>query len=139
MRAARQIIHYMLVLTILSAGLPLYQSGDMNRDGELGLEDAIMSVRQLAGTASDEGSFRLGMENALTALSVAAGIKSVIRAEREPGIGTSLTAAPLFVPASAYTLEAAFPLVTPCARERSILYVAPLKIPPTPPPRTSLT
>lgn len=136
MRAVRPIIHCILVLAIISAGLPLYQTGDMNRDGKMGLEDAILSVRHLAKAASDEVSFRQTMENALTSLAVAAGLTSVLRSAREPGIDRSLPAAPLFIVTSSYTLES-YPSSAPCIAGPSFCYHSPLLMPPTPPPRIS--
>jgi hypothetical protein len=137
MRLFRNIIHFLLALAILSTGLPLYHSADMNRDGEVGLTDAIVSVRQLARTATGEAAFRDGMENTLTSLSVAAGLKSVIRTARDPGSETSVSALSVFVITSTDTFEA-LPPADLCAADRSLLYHSPMLIPLTPPPRTGL-
>ena len=137
MRVFRNIIHIMLALAILSTGLPLYHPADMNRDGEIGLTDAIVSVRQLARAATGEGAFRNGMENTLNSLSVVAGLKSVIRTGRDPGSETSVSAVPGFMITSAYKFEA-LPPAALCAADRSLLYNSPMLIPLTPPPRTGL-
>lgn len=137
MRKLRTIFHIILSLAILSTGLPLYQRGDINRDGEVGLTDAILSVRQLTGAAGDAVSFREGMENTLTALAVAAGLKSVLREAREPGVDRTFPATPLFIAASVYSLED-YPVIAPCIAGRSFLYHSPALIPESPPPRVSL-
>lgn len=138
MRNVRSIFHIILALAILSTGLPIYRSADMNRDGEVGLTDAIVSVRQLSRVANGEGAFRDGMENTLTSLSVAAGLKSVIRTGRDPGCETSVSALPVLMINAAYRFEALPPAVL-CAADGSLLYNSPIPMPITPPPRTGLT
>lgn len=135
MRLFRNILHLMLALAILSTGLPLYHPADMNRDGEVGLTDAIVSVRQLSLAASGEGAFRDGLENTLTSLSVAAGLKSVIRTGRDPGSETSVPAISVFMIPSADKFEA-LPPAALSAADRSLLYHSPMLVPLTPPPRT---
>lgn len=137
MRLFRNIIHFMLALAILSTGMPLYHPADMNRDGEVGLTDAIVSVRQLSRTATGEGAFRDGMENTLNSLSVAAGLKSVIRAGRDPGSETSVSTLSGFLITSSPKFEA-LPPADLCAADRSLLYHSPMLVPLTPPPRTRL-
>ena len=137
MRSVRITIHIMLALAILSAGLPLYQPGDANRNGGVDLTDAIVSVRQLARAATGEGAFRDGMENTLNSLSVVAGLKSTIRTGRDPGIETGVSIMPAFMIISTYKFEA-LPPAALCAADRSLLYSSPMLIPPTPPPRTGL-
>jgi hypothetical protein len=138
MRDVRSFIHIILAIAILSTGLPLYHPADMNRDGEIGLTDAIVSVRQLSRVAKGEDAFRDGMENTLTSLSVVAGLKSVIRAGRDPGCETSVSALPVLMIHEAYRFEALPPVVL-CATDGSLLYDSPIPMPITPPPRTRLT
>lgn len=137
MRLLRNPIHFLLALAILSAGLPLYHPADMNRDGEVGLTDAIVSVRQLARSVTGEGAFRDRMENTLTSLSVAAGLKSVIRTGRDPGGESNLSALSGFMVPASPRFEA-LPPAASLAVERSLLYISPLFVPLTPPPRTGL-
>jgi hypothetical protein len=82
MRAAKQVIHFMLVLAILSAGMPLYHPGDANRDDRVDLADAILRVQDLAQTAERPAAFRESLEDALITLSVVAGFQKVIKADR---------------------------------------------------------
>jgi hypothetical protein len=137
MRTLRKITNILLALAILSTGLPLYHPADMNRDGEVGLTDAIVSVRQLSRTATGEGAFRDGMENTLTSLSVVAGLKSAIRTARDPGSETSVSALSAFIITSSPKFEA-LPTAALCAVDRSLLYHSPMLVPLTPPPRTGL-
>jgi hypothetical protein len=137
MRLFRNIIHILLALAILSTGLPLYHPADMNRDGEVGLTDAIVSVRQLARAATGESAFRDGMENTLTSLSVVAGLKTAIRTARDPGSETSVSALSVFMIPSSDKFEALAPAAL-CAADRSLLYHSPMFVPVTPPPRTRL-
>jgi hypothetical protein len=138
MRYFRSILHIILAIAILSTGLPLDRSADMNRDGEVGLTDAIVSVRQLSRVVNSEGAFRDGMENTLTSLSVVAGLKSIIRTGRDPGCETGVAALPVLMINEAYRFEALPPAVL-CAADGSLLYDSPLSMPVTPPPRTGLT
>jgi hypothetical protein len=137
MRTFRSALHIMLALAILSTGLPLYQSGDMNRDGRIGLSDAIVSVRQLVDRATvGDASFRGGMENTLNSLSVAAGLKSVIRTAREPVSATGALAI------AALTMDSyQFELLTPlpfAPADQAFLYNPPALVPLDPPPNSVL-
>ena len=138
MRTVRIFFHSILLLAILSTGLPLYHPSDMNRDGRIGLSDAIISVRELARTATSESAFRDGMENTLISLSVAAGLTNMIRTERDPGSGPGRTVLSAFLIAPPYQCEVLSAAV-PYAADRSPFYNSPLFSPVKPPPRTGLT
>lgn len=137
MRKFRNIFHIILCLAILSTGLPLNQSGDINRDGAIGLRDAIMSVRELARAASGEATFSEAMEDALTSLAVTAGLKTVIRPMRDPGADRTFPSAPYFIPSSVFSLQD-YPMVAPCVAGAPFFYHSATLIPPTPPPRVGL-
>jgi hypothetical protein len=83
MRALKNITHLLLVLAILSTGLPLYHPGDANRDGGVDLADAILRVKGVAMTAEQPASFKENLEDALITLTVVAGFRKVIKADRE--------------------------------------------------------
>ena len=135
MRDVRSVFHIILAFVVLSTGLPFYHSADRDRDGEVGLTDAIVSVRQVSRAASDEAAFLDGMESALTSLSVVAGLKSVIRTGRDPGCETSVSSLPVLMISAVYRFEALPPVVL-CAADKSLLYDSPIPMPITPPPRT---
>lgn len=138
MRDIRSIFHIILAVAILSTGLPIYHSGDMNRNGEVDLTDAIVSVRELSRVANGEGALRDGLENTLTSLSAAAGLKSIIRTGRDPGCESSASALPVLMINAVYRF-AALPPALLCAADVSLLYNSPIPMPITPPPRTVLT
>ena len=138
MRIIRILIHGMLLLAILSTGLPLYQPADMNRDGRIGLSDAIVSVRELAQTVADKNAFREGMENTLIALSVTAGLKSMVRADRNQGTGPVPTVLPAFIVDISYKFAALSASVFPGA-DQSLFYHSPSFSPVKPPPRNAVS
>jgi hypothetical protein len=138
MRAFRNVIHIMLALAILSTGLPLYDRADVNRDGRVGLTDAIVSVRQLVDRAATGGdTFRDGMENTLNSFSVAVGLKTAIRTAREPGGQTGSFAVPVLMIASDYRFDALCPAAL-CAADRLLLYHSPALAPLDRPPQAGL-
>ncbi|MBN2241151.1 MAG: hypothetical protein JW793_00570 [Acidobacteria bacterium] len=137
MRSLRSAFHIILILAILSTGLPLYHSGDVNRDGRVGLSDAVVSVRQLVNRAADDGvAFRDGMENILNSLSVTAGLKSVIRSAREPGSATSVVAMPALI-MDGCRFEPLSPLAI-CPADPNFLYQSPALAPLVPPPNAGI-
>ena len=138
MRAFRNIIHIMLALAILSTGLPLYDRADVNRDGKVGLTDAIISIRQLVDrAAAGGGAFRDGMENTLNSFAVAVGLKTIIRTVRDPGSETGVFAMPVLMIASDYRFEALCPAAL-CAADRLLLYHSPALAPLDRPPQAGL-
>ena len=137
MRAFRITIHIMLVLALLSAGLPLYQPGDANRNGGIDLSDAIVSVRQLVRAATDEAAFHVGMENAITSLLVVADLKTMIRTDRERSDRSNVPVAPVLALIPNYDQEVFPAAAAPIAR-RAFLYHSPSLAPLTPPPVSSL-
>jgi len=83
MQALRNTIHIMLVLAVLSTGLPLYHPGDANRDGEVGLADAILRMQGFVEHTENTTDFRSGMADVLLTISSVAGFKKVIKSDRE--------------------------------------------------------
>jgi hypothetical protein len=77
------------------------------------------------------------MENTLNSLSVAAGLKSVIRTGRDPGSETSVSTLSVFMITSSHKFEA-LSMTVLFAADRSLLYHSPMIVPTTPPPRTGL-
>jgi hypothetical protein len=92
MRAARNIVSVILMLTIVAMGLPVYHSADINRDTNIGLDDVILSVRNLARSAEDPAVFSISIENAISALQVTAGLKTVIKPVRDSNSANGLAA-----------------------------------------------
>ena len=80
MRAIRNILHFALILAILSTGMPLYHPGDANRDDRVDLADAILRVQGVARTAEQPADFKENLEDALITLTAVAGFSKVIKA-----------------------------------------------------------
>jgi hypothetical protein len=100
MRAFRNIIHILLVMAILSTGMPLYHPGDANRDDRVDLADAILRVQGVARTAEQPAAFRSRLEEALTTLTALAGFEKVMAMDRNASI------APVYSPDSPYLISA---------------------------------
>lgn len=90
MKAARNIVSVVLVLTMIVAGLPLYHPIDINRDNNIGLDDVILSVRDVVRSAEDPAAFSSSIENAISALQVTAGLKTVIKPSKDSNAGDGL-------------------------------------------------
>ena len=133
MRAARQIIHFVLVLTILSTGVPLYHAGDANRDNRVDLADAILRVQGLAQTAEQPAAFRESLEQALITLSVVAGFKKVVKADRGQAYQQNVSYINVLA-ISAGCEPDTLPLAGTPAESAACLYRSPTSAPLTPPP-----
>ncbi len=82
MQALRNTVHLVLVLAILSTAMPLYQPGDANRDGKVGLADAILRMQGFVQNTEDRTDFRNGMADVLLTISSVAGFKKIIKSDR---------------------------------------------------------
>ena len=78
MQTARHILSALLILGLLSSGLPLTEPEDANRDKRVDLEDAILCIRDLVQTAETPGSFTVEVETAILALYQVADLKTSI-------------------------------------------------------------
>lgn len=133
MRAIRNILHFALILAILSTGMPLYHAGDANRDDRVDLADAILRVQGVARTAEQPAAFRENLEEALITLFAVAGVNKAIKADRgqaaQPNVGG------LNVWISDAGREAPIlPSAWVPARDGALLYHSPALTPLTPPP-----
>lgn len=79
MQAAKHICIAVLIVMMLSSGLPLFSPEDASRDGRVDLEDAILRVRDFARTAENPGAFTASVEKVLSTLCMVAGLKTVIK------------------------------------------------------------
>lgn len=133
MRSVRNIIHFALVLAILSAGMPLYHPGDANRDDRVDLADAILRVQDLAQTAERSVSIRESLEDALITLSVVAGFQKVIKADRGAIYKQNTSHVNILAINSGCQPET-LPPAGLLAEKATFLYLSPATPPPTPPP-----
>lgn len=79
MHTTKHIISAILIITLLSSGLPLFSPEDTNRDSMVTLEDAILHVRDLARSAENPETFTAGMKKTLSTLYAVAGLKTIIK------------------------------------------------------------
>jgi len=79
MQTARHILSTLLIVGILSTGLPFFNPEDAILSNKAMLEDAILGAQALARSAQDDGSFKTGMKKALSSLYIAAGLKTIIK------------------------------------------------------------
>lgn len=79
MHTTKHIISAILIITLLSSGLYLFSPEDANRDTMVTLEDAILNVRYLAGTAEKPAAFAVSMKKTLSTLYAVAGLKTIIK------------------------------------------------------------
>jgi hypothetical protein len=137
MRALKNIIHLMLVLAILSTGLPLYHPGDANRDGEVDLADAILRVQGVARTAEQPASFKENLEDALITLTAVAGFRKVIKADREQLNQVNPFGTPVFGPLSLVE-TGILPAAAMPRTGHTFLYKSIVLKPISPPPETGM-
>ena len=83
MRTFKQILTSILVLMILSSGLPVFNQEDANRDSIINLEDAILNVRDFARTAVDLVAFKSEFGKAIRTLKVVAGLKTYYKSAND--------------------------------------------------------
>ena len=81
------IIHFFLILTVISMGLPRFAAEDLNRDSQIDLADAIIGARNFARTADHPSTFAATVKTAVSAIQLVAGLETKITADD----GKSLT------------------------------------------------
>ena len=79
MQTGRHILSVVLILSILTAGLPIFIPEDANRDSTIDIRDAILGVKSFAGTADSPVAFTANFGKAVSALQMVAGLKTVIK------------------------------------------------------------
>jgi hypothetical protein len=133
MRAIRNILHFALILAILSTGLPVHQSGDANRDDRVDLADAILRVQGVVRTAEQPATFKENLEEALITLTAVAGFSKVIKADRgtasQPNVGGLVVWVPESGRETVFLPSARVPV-----QDGTFLYCSLALAPLTPPP-----
>ncbi|OIP89500.1 MAG: hypothetical protein COS57_12525 [Syntrophobacterales bacterium CG03_land_8_20_14_0_80_58_14] len=133
MQAIRNILHFALILAILSTGLPFYHTGDANRDDRVDLADAILRVQGVARTAEQPAAFKENLEDALITLSAVAGVRKVIKADRGQAAQPNVGGLTVWVPNAGREAEF-LPSAWAPAQDGAFLYRSPALTPLTPPP-----
>ena len=97
MRTARHILSAILILALLSSGLPFFTPEDANRDSRVDLRDAIVAVRGLQAFSEIGGrdstkdlTLRSRLEKALEAFKALAGEKSLVSAKDGKALPSSI-------------------------------------------------
>ena len=83
MNLVKNITGILLVLVMVSTGIPCYMMEDASCDGMVDLQDAILQVKDFAGSADDSASFGFRFEKMLNTLSSVAGLKTLIDPGKE--------------------------------------------------------
>ncbi len=86
MRRIGFILHILLIIGMLASGIPFFNPGDVNHDGAVGLEDAIMGVKDFARSAENPAVFTDAIEKAISSLSVVAGLETSIVPARDSNV-----------------------------------------------------
>jgi len=81
MENTKHIISLLIIVAMLSTGLPLFNYEDTNLTNRVMLEDAILNAQALARSVQDAGSFEAEMKKTLSSLYVAASLKTVIKTD----------------------------------------------------------
>lgn len=84
MKLTNPIISIVLVVLMVAYSLPHFLPEDANRDAVIGLNDAISQVRDFAETAEKPTAFASSVEKMLSTLHVVAGLKILIKPEKDP-------------------------------------------------------
>ena len=85
MQIAKHIISLVIVLTVLCSGFHVFPPEDINRNGGVGLEDAILSVKAFLGIDDAPEEFTAKIKNTLSAFQINAGLKTVIKNAKDNG------------------------------------------------------
>jgi len=99
MQIFNKITSIVLVILILCCCFPVYQSEDINKDLKVDLHDAITVVKSVAEDAQHRsGNFRENVIRAVSTLTVAAGLKTVIKTNNSvSNMGYSLMDNPFLI------------------------------------------
>ncbi|MDI9569426.1 MAG: hypothetical protein QM278_01625 [Pseudomonadota bacterium] len=85
MKRTSALLNLMLVMAIVVAAFPAGNRAlDLNRDNRIDLGETIIQIRHFARSAEHPDRFAPSLENALTALQVAAGLKQAISSKDSP-------------------------------------------------------
>ena len=79
MHMIKIITSWMLVILFLCSGFPVYRSEDVNKDLKIDLHDAITLVKCVAEDVNQPGNFKKNVGRAVSTLTVAAGLKTIIK------------------------------------------------------------
>ena len=131
MQTIQRSFSFILILIFLSAGLPVFSPEDVNRDGEVCLKDAVLSIISLAQTAEKPAKFTSDIKNTLSALQIAAGLKTVIKKKADD---KEVSASNTVYLISSYHFQN-FSDLFAFVHETEASYISDIPLPNYPPPR----
>jgi hypothetical protein len=136
MRKAKHILSAILMVALLSSGLPLFNPEDANRDSRVDLEDVILNVRDFAQSTEKPAAFTSNVKKVLSTLHVVAGLKTYFKPAKDTKSTNSISAIDL-----SYLIPSTNPLILPnrCSvlPEQCVHYTSILLEPTSPPPRAA--
>lgn len=83
MKTLKLILSVILIFTLMSAGAPVFNPEDANRNDRVDLADAVLWVKNFAQTAEDPSEFAESVKKVVSTMSVVAGLKTVIKDNTE--------------------------------------------------------
>ncbi len=110
MQTAKHILSALLIVAMLSTGLPIFNQEDANLSNRVLLEDAILSAQALARSTQHTDSSEAEIKKALSSLSVAAGLKTTIQTDNhdESVLAFSLSDSPFLIASSCLPVSAPY-------------------------------
>jgi hypothetical protein len=134
MRTAKIVLSTILVVALLSSGVPLFAPEDANRDSFTNLEDAILNVRDFTQTADSPAVFTSKVKKVLSTLHVVAGLKTNIVPAKDSKSTNTLYS--LDLPYLICTLDFSIPAYNSLpVLEKPFIYSSVVVTPTPPPPR----
>ena len=91
MKTTRHITIFILIILLLAGGFRGFSPEDATRDGRIDLSDAVLSAKRFIKVSQDIEIFRQNFGTMVSAMYVAAGLKSIIQANDKPANIPSLS------------------------------------------------
>ena len=134
MKTFKNIFVSILILTMLSTGLPLFSTQDADRNSRLDLRDVILNIQELARTIDNPTTFTTNIKKAISTLNAAAGLQTVIKQQRQTASNNGQIS--LEAPALISSFTDSAPMLDHIyLTEQKLSYISTLLSPDLPPPK----
>ncbi|MFH1982437.1 MAG: hypothetical protein ABIL58_11375 [Pseudomonadota bacterium] len=133
MKGLKITLRVLLVAALMAATMPYHHPADLHRDGSIDLRDAIMAMHEVASGAKDPASLQNHFRTAVTAIEVAANLKTVIKADATGDLAAPSSSLPIGL--LAYMPSPPPVLIQQHLRAASTAFCPLDPSPPTPPPK----
>ncbi len=134
MKLFKNILVLILILAMLSTGLPLFSPQDADKNARLDLRDAVLNIQELARTIDNPTEFTTNIKKAISTLHAAAGLKTVIKPQRQTASGNGQVSLDLPALISTFT-DSATLLDHRTITEQKLFYISNTISPDSPPPK----